>query len=136
LWINPKIRAERPEAPRGSGRRLLSCPRGDEQLRLHITSCEGRPFVDARVWARGTDGSWFPTKRACSIRLHEVDAVIAALGRVRDVTPTPAENRSCDVTGLPPSDTGSHRESPQPPWMPGPRPTGATTTTFDEFEVP
>ena len=62
-------------------RRLATFPRGEaEELRLELTAYEGRPFVSMRVWSRGTDGEWHPTRRGISIRLHELDQVARVLG--------------------------------------------------------
>jgi hypothetical protein len=101
--------------PQESGKRLLRCPRGgDEQLRLYLASYEGRPFVDARIWARAEGGRWVPTKRGCSFRMRELDAIVEALGWVRDMAPTTAENPSHRERGLPLASPGFDEFSAMP----------------------
>jgi len=51
-----------------------------EQLRVVFSSYRGHPFVGLRVWFRGVDGAWHPTRRGVTIRLRELSTVQAALG--------------------------------------------------------
>ena len=68
------------EAPRDDGETLLERPRNEtEKFRLTLKTYEGRPFIDARIYFRGTDGGWHPTKKGVSIRVGELAAVVDAL---------------------------------------------------------
>lgn len=61
--------------------------RGDEQVRWswdEFTPDDGEPtrYVSGRKWYRTDDGEWRPTKAGITIRLSELDEVVAALQRV------------------------------------------------------
>jgi hypothetical protein len=64
---------------------LADIPRGDDgMLRLSIAEFKGHRYVATRVWTLARDGSaWFPTKSGGSIRLREIDDVVAALHEAR-----------------------------------------------------
>lgn len=45
-----------------------------EELRIERSEYEGHPFVNVRVWVfNGT--VWLPTKKGCSFRFRELDAI-------------------------------------------------------------
>ena len=68
------------QAPRDDGETLFERSRNEtEKFRLSLKSYEGKPFIDARIYFRGTDGGWWPTKRGVSIRVGELAAVVEAL---------------------------------------------------------
>lgn len=86
---NPSHRVDPPQAtpegPREMGRRLASIPRvkrnaPDEELRISLDEYEGHPYVSVRLFARDTrSGEWFPTRKGCSVRIAECEAVASAL---------------------------------------------------------
>jgi hypothetical protein len=43
---------------------------------------QGWRFVSFRIWNKGADGQYWPTKKAVSVRLREIEDVIAALRSV------------------------------------------------------
>lgn len=81
-------------APIEQGERLATSARSEsEELRITLGEYNGRPFLSIRVWSRGTDGQWWPTKdKGIAIRRHEMatlaEGVAAALDRF-DAMPTP-----------------------------------------------
>jgi hypothetical protein len=97
MWINPN----HPDPPRRAtpppetGRRLLSLARGDrEELRVSLDEFKGNEYLAVRVWERGRDGSWWPTKKGVSIRLSEARDVADALSEAVDLV----EARAADST--------------------------------------
>ena len=81
MWVNPRLPAPvQPEAPQDHGHRLLTLPRGrGEEMRVSLDEYNGKPFLSLRVWAIGQDGQWWPTKKGCSVRIHELTDVAGAL---------------------------------------------------------
>jgi len=67
--------------PEDRGQRLATFERADGELRWSFDHYEGKPFVAARIWTRGTDGNFYPSKRGISVRVKELGDVIAALER-------------------------------------------------------
>jgi hypothetical protein len=64
---------------------IVSIPRRDGSLRLRVKTYQGsRPFVDLRLYPAGADGILRPSMRGVSIRMSEIDELIAALERARD----------------------------------------------------
>ena len=53
-------------------------------LRWQLDTYEGRPFVNARIWAIGANDKEFPTKHGITIRATELDAVIEGLSKIRE----------------------------------------------------
>lgn len=52
----------------------------DEQLRVDLCSYDGKPYVSIRLWSQGnTPNEWFPSKKGLSVRMGELDDVMAAL---------------------------------------------------------
>lgn len=71
-------------------RRLATLERknGEEQVRWswdEFTPANGEPsrYVSIRKWFRARNGDWRPTKAGATIRLNELDEVVAALQRVQ-----------------------------------------------------
>jgi hypothetical protein len=71
-------------------RRLATLERkqGREQVRWswdELTPERGEPikYISVRKWYRTEDGEWRPTKAGATIRLGELDKVVAALHRVQ-----------------------------------------------------
>jgi hypothetical protein len=95
MWINPKYAQERePERPRESPveqgkciaamKRLAGNPgQTDKQLRVTICEFNGHPYIGLRVWFQRDDNQWFPSKQGCTIRVGEIDDMIAALQKAR-----------------------------------------------------
>ena len=80
--------AARPEPqspPAPTGRPLASIPRPGgrfgpaTELRLVLDRYEGHPYISARVWTRGPDGEFYPSRKGVSIKLREAHQVAAAL---------------------------------------------------------
>lgn len=63
-------------------RTLLTFPRGQDgakQLRVGVSTFQGKTFLSLAVWFRGNGGAWCPTKQVVTVRRRELDAVVAAL---------------------------------------------------------
>jgi hypothetical protein len=97
VWVNPKYpRPEQPAPPQEQGERLATLPRNQgEELRINLAEYDGRPYLALRIWARGSDGNLWPVKgKGGSIRVAEIDEVIDALNRAREIlaerSPEPA----------------------------------------------
>lgn len=88
MWVNPKYpQPERPSPPQEQGERLATLPRNqNEELRINLAEYNGRPFIGLRIWAKGSDGNFWPVKgKGLSIRVAEIDEVIDALGQAREI---------------------------------------------------
>lgn len=90
MWVNPKYaRPEepRPAPPEPSGRVLATFERPgrgrgpDAELRVTLENWQGNDYFGVRVWSRGADGPWYPTRRGCSIRLSEAEDLADVLGQ-------------------------------------------------------
>lgn len=129
MWRNPNLPPElaRP-APERSGRQLATFERPgmgrgpDCELRVDFDAFQGHPFVSLRLWSRGNDGQWYPTRKGLSVRLKEADDLAAALREAVRLANLPAARNAR------PDGRGQGRPRP-------PEPTGASTTQpdFDEF---
>jgi len=73
-------RAERHRRERRiEGSMLLAIPRGDsKRLRLSHRTHEGKPYLELRMDERDAAGVWEPTPHGCSVRMHEIRALVAA----------------------------------------------------------
>jgi hypothetical protein len=98
-WVNPPYKeitgtdppavvtgqAATVEAPKQTGRVLARLPRTkrdgpDETFVIALDELNGSSYVAMRIWtADARTHQEFPTKRGCSVRLGEIDAVIDAL---------------------------------------------------------
>jgi hypothetical protein len=70
-----------PTPSKQSGRLVEAVPRGaDAELRISIEEYEGHAYISIRLWGfdRGSK-SWHPTRRGCSVRIHEARQVSNAL---------------------------------------------------------
>ncbi len=108
--------------PQPSGELIASFPRPsregqDAELRLVLDSYEGHPYLSLRVWQRGGDGAFWPTRKGVSIRLSEAEGVAAALrkalGQAEPTTEAPPRRRQrpegrprWDEHGSPPPPNG------------------------------
>jgi hypothetical protein len=62
-------------------RRLCTFVRSEtEELRVELSTFEGHPFVNVRLWFKTKDEKWLPTKKGCSLRLRELPELCRALG--------------------------------------------------------
>ena len=125
MWRNPNHpQPEAPSAPRETGRRLATFPRnqGKEELRLGLDNFEGHDYVSLRLWARGDDGSWWPTRKGCSIRLAECAGLAEALAGV-------AAERTGGEPRRPPGPTRQRPDQGRPVSAAKPR----RAEGFDEF---
>ena len=43
----------------------------DTELRMDLSEYMGYPFVNLRLWTKGPDGSWYPTRKGLSIKIRE-----------------------------------------------------------------
>lgn len=88
MWTNPKY--QRPaepslQAPEPSGRLLAAIPRPGgrfgppSELRISLDEYQQRPYVSVRLWTKGPDGRFWPSKKGCSVRVGEAEAVADAL---------------------------------------------------------
>jgi Transcriptional Coactivator p15 (PC4) len=87
MWVSPNHpnppRQHQAEPPQDSGERLAVYPRGkDQEMRISLSEYNGNPYVSMRLWERGRDGAWWPTRKGCSIRLGECADVAAVLQSV------------------------------------------------------
>src|SRR4051794_12919928 len=89
MWVSPNHpdpprQADPPEDP---GRRLCTLARGTAELRVSLATygSASRPYISLRVWEPGYDGSPYPTKSGCSVRIHEIDEVISALEHAKSI---------------------------------------------------
>jgi hypothetical protein len=67
------------------GQRLATFVRGrhgEEQLRVNLCEYEGHPYVSIRLWTKGQDGSWWPTKKGTSVRMAECSELAEVLANV------------------------------------------------------
>jgi hypothetical protein len=72
--------------PVDSGKRLLTLPRHDGELRISISQYQGNDYLSIRVWEPGAyDPGLYPTKKGVSIRISEIDHVISALEHAREI---------------------------------------------------
>ena len=88
MWVNPKY-AQPEKVPRSvpepSGRPLACFERPgrgrgpDTELRASLSEYLGHPFIDVRIWSKGPDGAWYPTRKGVSVRLKEAEDLAAAL---------------------------------------------------------
>jgi len=86
VWRNPNYPAPEPAAPpQEQGARLATFPRGPGvELRVCLDAYEGHNFITLRVWERGQDGGFWPTKKGVSVRLseaHDLARVLAEAAR-------------------------------------------------------
>lgn len=51
----------------------------DAELRLTLDTYLGRPYLGLRLWEADRNGSWWPTKKGCSVRLNEAAGLADAL---------------------------------------------------------
>lgn len=111
-------RPAEPQPPAEDGERLLTLPRGGEQeLRLNLCEYEGRPYLALRLWERGRGGAWFPTRKGCSIRMHEAGQLAEVLARVAQDRPAQSpQDRSGASRGA--RDGGSYHPGPRTPTGP------------------
>jgi hypothetical protein len=89
MWISPN-HPDPPQtasAPIDTSRRLATFSRGNgAELRVSLAWYENRPYVSQRVWTRGDDGQFWPSKgKGATIRVHEIATMIAALKQVEDL---------------------------------------------------
>lgn len=135
MWRNPRYpapeapaRDDRQGPPEDRGERLATLPRGQgEELRVSLDEYEGRPYISLRVWAIGQDGSWWPTKKGCSVRIREITDVAQALMRANDMIFGPR----CPSPPALPAARGYRRpEGPAPRELPG---LAGGGEDFDEF---
>jgi len=76
------------QAPADDGVPLATLGRGpDKQLRIRLKEYQGHRYIDVREWALSKDGAfWFPTKKGGSIRTRELEHVIEALEKARELS--------------------------------------------------
>lgn len=139
MWRNPSHPPPEPRpAPQETGHRLATIPRGPgEELRLSLDTFEGRPYVNVRVWAIGSDGAYWPVRgKGVSVRIREIRAVAEALARAYDLTeggdPSPAAPTRARSRAPSRATSPANRAIQQPPARQLPGPPGHDLQ-FDEF---
>jgi hypothetical protein len=139
--------------PVDAGRRLLTLPRHDGELRISISQYQGNDYLSIRVWEPGAyDPGLYPTKKGVSIRISEIDHVLSALEHAREIVEgeRPREDRRREGPAekqviispvsheetpryVPPRH-GGHRH--RPPFDPTPlKSPGGAAENFDEFHA-
>ena len=96
MWINPKYQGqvEQPQPPAENGPRLATFPRGgNAEMRVNLSTFEGKSFISLRVWQRNSDGAWWPTKKGTSVRIGEAAELAEVLMQVQKQGPTEPEPR-------------------------------------------
>jgi hypothetical protein len=83
MWISPN-HPDPPQtasAPIDTARQLATFPRSDRaELRVSLARFQGRAYVNLRIWEANEAGEWWPAKgKGCSIRIHELSEMVAAL---------------------------------------------------------
>ena len=122
----------------------------DGELRVSVDEYQGHSFISLRLWERGTDGEWWPTKKGISVRLGEAEGVADALmrglelaGGVRDRRvvgqarrePYRLENREKVTHGH--HSQAQARPAPLQRALPAPAPADTVwSDDFDEFADP
>jgi hypothetical protein len=81
----PERRQSQP--PQENGRRLASIRRGpDEELRVHWSEYQRRPFLSLRIWTRDPQGGWWPDgKRGVAIRIRELADLAEAIAEALEL---------------------------------------------------
>src|SRR4051794_17453199 len=81
-----------PRGVRIAGFRRQGSRGNPEEIRLSIDQCQGRPFIDVRVWFL-SNGRWYPSKTSVTIRSHEIegwqDALTEAWTKLEGVRDSP-----------------------------------------------
>lgn len=82
-WAETRPRQTSP--PEATGKLLATCVRGhkkNEELRISLDEYRGHAYVSLRVWERGGKGPFWPSKKGVTIRLSEIETVLAALAGI------------------------------------------------------
>ncbi len=150
MWVNPKGGRSKPPpspAPEPSGRLLATFERPgrgrgpDTELRVSLDEYMGHPFINMRVWSRGSDGNWYPTRKGLSVKLREAENLAETLGEAVRLAGIDEDQAA---KGSPRRDDRHQRSMPNPPRSASPRPTAPTSgqretptppcdSQFDEF---
>jgi hypothetical protein len=90
MWVKEGHSAP---APQEWGRRIATLDRGRKgELRVTIQDHEGYEYVGLRLWERGQDGQYYPTRIGLNLRMTEVPElarVLAEVGNVARATSPP-----------------------------------------------
>lgn len=84
----PSTGRQSSQCERGEETVLAEFPRGqdgNEKLRITLASFKGYPFIGARIWFKGVDGTWRPTQKGVTFRVKELGEVRAALDRAESL---------------------------------------------------
>jgi len=102
MWLKEGYQPEQPRPPAENGTRLATFPRGNgSEMRVNLSTYEGKPFVSLRLWERDQGGAWWPVKgKGCSVRVGEaaeLAGVLAAVasgeqGGAPDAHPSPRDD--------------------------------------------
>jgi hypothetical protein len=72
--------------PPENGKRLAAIARSDtEELRVHWSAYQGKPFVSIRLWKKDHQSQWWPDKRGVSIRIRELPDVAVAVAAAMEL---------------------------------------------------
>jgi hypothetical protein len=85
--VNPVLDppADSPSLLLASCERLIQRTGGVEELRTSVEFFHGNPYVSIRVFYRDRFGEMKPTRRGVSVRIGEIETVMAALAEARDL---------------------------------------------------
>ena len=136
MWRNPNhTQPETSSPPEPSGRLIAASERPgrgrgpDTELRTTLDAYQGHPYLSLRVWSRGADGQWFPTRKGVSVRLGEVEDVAAALVEGARLAHAPAVRPARTSTP-----TASPRRLPTRSERPQPAPARRSEPAYDRSE--
>ena len=50
-----------------------------QSIKVQIKDYKGRTYVDMRAWFKGTDGTWYPTKKGLFVAEDKISSLITFL---------------------------------------------------------
>jgi hypothetical protein len=110
--------------------------RADEELRVTYAEMNGFPYLGVRVWYTDEEtGEVRPTKRGCTIKVGEIEAVVAALQKGLELAQANRQPRAQQGRGGPaPRQQGHQRPQAGGPNLPlGRDPALPPATYSNEF---
>jgi hypothetical protein len=69
--------------PEETGARLATFRRGPKsELRVVLDEYQSKPFIGLRIWDQTSGGSWLPSKKGVTVRMHELAELVRTLSDV------------------------------------------------------